>query len=236
MYDPDLPVAGSYTKTGNLRFSADESTGGKIKAALFGQYTNDEAKKYIESGYKTIRSTKIDEMKELGMKSSEYRDYRSGLAQAGTKNEDKIDYIVNLDNVTNKQKNIMASNFLSRDFDIKEYNKYDSYEEYNYAYHNPEKYNLITQITSYDKYKKYNEELTEIRDNTKNDKEETIKYINSLNLSIPQKAMYIKTYYKSFKQYDKQIIQYINGKNLKMSEKSAILEKLGFTVRNGRVY
>ena len=236
MYDPDLPVAGSYTKSGNLRFTADESTGGKIKAALFGQYTNDEAKKYTESGYKTINSTKIDEMKELGMKSSEYRDYRNGLAQAGTKNEDKIDYIVNLDNVTNKQKNIMASNFLSRDFDVKDYKKYDSYEEYNYAYHNPEKYNLITQITTYDKYKKYNEELKEIRDNTKNDKKETIKYINSLNLSIPQKAMYIKTYYKSFKQYDKQIVQYVNGKNLKISEKTAILEKLGFTVRNGRVY
>ena len=97
-------------------------------------------------------------------------------------------------------------------------------------------------------------------------KNKVIKYINSLNLSIPQKAMLIKMEYSSFKQYDNQIVKYvnnidcssydkkvilktigftsydkdiintINSKNISVEEKTKELEKLGFKVRNGRVY
>ena len=93
-----------------------------------------------------------------------------------------------------------------------------------------------------------------------------IKYINSLNLSIPQKAMLIKMEYSSFKQYDNQIVKYvnnidcssydkkvilktigftsydkdiintINSKNISVEEKTKELEELGFKVRNGKVY
>lgn len=97
-------------------------------------------------------------------------------------------------------------------------------------------------------------------------KNKVIKYINSLNLSIPQKAMLIKMEYSSFKQYDNQIVKYvnsincssydkkiilktigftsydkdiintINSKNISIEEKTKELEQLGFKVRNGKVY
>lgn len=97
-------------------------------------------------------------------------------------------------------------------------------------------------------------------------KNKVIKYINSLNLSIPQKAMLIKMEYSSFKQYDNQIVKYvnsincssydkkiilktigftsydkdiintINSKNISIEEKTKELEELGFKVRNGKVY
>ena len=97
-------------------------------------------------------------------------------------------------------------------------------------------------------------------------KNKVIKYINSLNLSISQKAMLIKMEYSSFKQYDNQIVKYvnnidcssydkkvilktigftsydkdiintINSKNISIEEKTKELEELGFKVRNGRVY
>ena len=117
-----------------------------------------------------------------------------------------------------------------------EYKKYDSYEEYKYAQKNPDKYKVITTITSYDKYQEYSKKIQDIRDNTKDDKNETIKYINSLKLSIPQKAIFIKQYYKSFKTYDKEIVEYVNQNVKTKKEKEQVLNKLGFTIKDGRVY
>lgn len=235
MYNEDNPIPGSYTASGNLRFNADTSTGGKIKAALFGEYSSSEAQKYIDSGFKAISKSRLQEMEDLEMSASEYRKYRSELSASGTTNAEKVEYIAN-SNYSDKQKNIMAKDLLDRDFNIKEYEKYDSYEEYDYAYKYPEKYAVVSQITSFDKYNTYKEKLDDIRANTTDDKMETIKYINSLNLSVPQKAMFIKMYYPSFDNYDKQIINYVNSQNMTVAEKTEILEDLGFTVKNGRVY
>ena len=235
MYNEDNPIPGSYTASGNLRFNADTSTGGKIKAALFGEYSSNEAQKYIDSGFKAISKSRLQEMEDLGMSASEYREYRSGLSSSGTTNAEKIEYIAN-SNYSDKQKNIMAKDLLDRDFNIKEYEKYDSYEEYDYAYKYPEKYAVVSQITSFDKYNTYKEKLDDIRANTTNDKAETIKYINSLNLSIPQKAMFIRMYYPSFDNYNTQIVDYIKQNTKTVEERTQILTKLGFTIKNGRVY
>ena len=97
-------------------------------------------------------------------------------------------------------------------------------------------------------------------------KNKVIKYINSLNLSIPQKAILIKMEYNSydnynsqivnyinkinyskfekasllksfgFDNYDKYLVSYINNMNLSKEEKTDMLGELGFTIRNGRVY
>ena len=67
-------------------------------------------------------------------------------------------------------------------------------------------------------------------------KKKTIAYINSLNLSAIQKAMLIRMEYSSFTSYDRQIIQYVNNQKLNSEDKKAIYEKLGFKIRNGRVY
>ena len=101
---------------------------------------------------------------------------------------------------------------------------------------------------------------------TNSRKNKVIKYINSLNLSIPQKAILIKMEYNSydnynsqivnyinkmnyskfekasllksfgFDNYDKYLVSYINNMNLSKEEKTDMLEELGFTIRNGRVY
>lgn len=236
MYDDKLPIAGSYTDSGNLRFTADNSTTGKIKSALFGRYSSKEAKDYIDSGYKSINKSKIDEMIDLNMNSTEYRNYRDGLSNAGKKTAQKMDYINNLD-VSIEKKNIMASGLLRKNVDMSDYNDYGSYEEFNYAMKNPEEYKKITMITDYDNYKKIMKNINEIEsDIDKNGnsvsgskKKKVISYINSLNLSIPQKAMLIKSQYSNFKQYDKQIFEYVNGQDMDFMSKATVLKKVGFT-------
>ena len=76
--------------------------------------------------------------------------------------------------------------------------------------------------------------INNIKANTKNDKAETIEYINSLKMSIPQKAMFIKQYYK-FNDYNEEIIRYIDNQNISYAEKEAILRELGFNVDGGHV-
>ena len=134
-----------------------------------------------------------------------------------------------------------------------EYNKINSYvddggnaadyylnkKEIDYSYSNPGKYKTITQITSYNDYLSYKENIDTIKEkctNSSQRKAAVIKYVNSLNLTIPQKAMLIKMNYSSYTNYDSQIINYINSQEISIDEKTEILEELGFKVRNGKVY
>lgn len=62
-------------------------------------------------------------------------------------------------------------------------------------------------------------------------------YVNNLpDLSIPEKAILIKSKYSNYDKYNKQIIQYIDKLDLTISEKEDMLKNLGFKIRNGRVY
>lgn len=83
LYSGDKPVAGSYTDSGDLRYTVDEDVGSKVQAAIFGTYANPYAQDYINSGYKTIKADNIDEMVGLDMNSTEYRNYKKGLSAAG---------------------------------------------------------------------------------------------------------------------------------------------------------
>lgn len=83
LYDESNPVSGSYTDAGNLRYTVDDDIGSKIKAGIFGAWANPYAQDYIDSGYKTINKNNIEEMIGLDMNSTEYRDYRQGLTDAG---------------------------------------------------------------------------------------------------------------------------------------------------------
>lgn len=101
---------------------------------------------------------------------------------------------------------------------------------------------------------------------TNSRKRKVISYINSLNLSISQKALLIKMEYNSYNAYNSQIVNYINNmnyskidkammlkqigfdnyddyiiksvnnENLSIDKKTEKLKKLGFKVRNGKVY
>ena len=290
MYDKRLPIAGSYTESGNLRFNADTSIGGKVKAVLFGQYSSEEAGKYVESGYKSIRKEYIEEMKALKMNSSEYRKYRSGLNANGieTTNSDKLNYINNLD-VTTEQKNIMLSNVIYNEKtkkELEEINKLNMSETNKYEYFNlrikasaingnkdkessekrKEIANLLTSSklnnkelaylyakcssSKEDKLNTLNNLVTmniPIKEFIKLDSEEftsdyysngktvsnsmknkVIKYVNSLKLSIPQKAILIKSQYNTFNTYDKEIASYINQIKVPINEKKVLLRSIGF--------
>ena len=101
------------------------------------------------------------------------------------------------------------------------------------------KYKIANLITKYNNYLKYNDEIKNIKnqyDNSNNRKNAVIKYVNSLDLTIPQKAMLIKMNYSSYNNYNNQIISYVNNQKISLDEKKEILEELGFKVRNGKVY
>ena len=101
------------------------------------------------------------------------------------------------------------------------------------------KYKIANLITKYSNYLKYDDEIKNIKnqyDNSNTRKNAVIKYVNLLNLTIPQKAMLIKMNYSSYTNYDSQIINYINSQEISIDEKTEILEELGFKVRNGKVY
>lgn len=200
------------------------------------------------------------------MSASEYTEYKKLYGQTSSKSLNELfkessykeasyeDKAKMIDNVYDYAREKAKTNYLSSidvDYSSKNNEKIDSLvdkykinvgtyyankKEYDYAYQYPAKYGTIKQITDYKKYVDYKDKLDDIRKNTKDDKNETVKYINSLSLNVPQKAMFIKQYYKSFKQYDKQIIQYINSQNISKQDKMEILENLGFTIKNGRVY
>ena len=162
---------------------------------------------------------------------------------------DKTDIINKLVNYSyNKAKQDVLSIPMSNQYNkINQYvkdggtadNYYLNKEEIDYSYNNPEKYSTIRQITTYDNYLKYQKEIDNVKENFTNStqrKNGVISYVNSLKMSIPQKAMLIKLNYSSFNDYNSQIIEYINNQNLTIDEKTQILIKLGFKVRDGRVY
>lgn len=230
MYSGKLPTSGSYTKSGNLRFSADESTKGKIKAVLFGQYSSEEAQKYVESGYKTISKNKIQEMKDLNMTSSEYRNYKKGLSNAGTNIDSKLNYI-NKQNYSVSQKNIMANNIVNSEnikIDMKDYNDYSSYDEYKYAITSKSKYNVLKNSKfDYSKYQEIKKEISNIKEKYSNKKTDVFKYINKLPYSKGQKIILFKMaggY--DVKAHKNELYNYINGLKLSKREKEEMWKEI----------
>ena len=109
---------------------------------------------------------------------------------------------------------------------------YLNQKEANYSMQNPEKYKVNSQIGNYDDYAKWSNDIKNIKANTTNDKVETINYIDSLPLSLPQKAMFIKQYYPKFNTYNNEIINYVDENVPDYNDKVEILTKLGFKVDN----
>ena len=64
MFDEDLPVIGSYTDSGNLRYPVEDNIQNRIQAGLFGQYANENAS-YFDNGRAPLKKKQIEEFKEL---------------------------------------------------------------------------------------------------------------------------------------------------------------------------
>lgn len=248
MFDDDLPISGSYTDSGNLRFPVEDTVGNRIKAGIFGQYSSKNAREYFDRGESPLNEKQIQEYKELEMSIQDYWDYRKGLKKLnsteGTTLGDKVDYIAGLD-ASVKQKNIMVNNIAKREkkLDMSNYDMFEDFEEFDFYSKNPEKYTISKAIGGYKGYKKYTKALTDIeadKDKNGNDisgsvKKKRIAYINSLDaLDYGQRIILYRSMYSSKedkKKYNQDILDYLATRNdLSYKEKITILEELEFTI------
>ena len=153
MFDEDLPVSGSYTDSGNLRFPVEDTLGNRVQAGLFGQYASENAGIYFDEERAPLKEKQIQEYADLDLPIREYWDYRDGLKGLNTL-EEKFEYINDLD-VTDEQKNIMINNIVDRkeEVDMSNYDDYESYEEFDFAIKNEDKYNFLQENNiSYSEY------------------------------------------------------------------------------------
>ncbi|MBE6781503.1 MAG: hypothetical protein E7540_02125 [Ruminococcaceae bacterium] len=141
----------------------------------------------------------------------------------------------------------MLNNILDRkeDVDMSNYDDYNSFEEFDYAQKNPEKYAVSKAVGGYSAYKTYSDEMYDIKaDKDENGKsisgsrkEKVINYINNLDASYEEKIVLFKYEYPADDTYNADIINYVNGRNdLTYEEKVTIYTELGFTVKDGYVY
>jgi hypothetical protein len=242
MFDDDLPIAGSYTKSGNLRFTVDETPANVLQAALFGQYASKNARQYFDENRAPLSEKQIQELKDVDIPIADYWKYRDGLKDLKKLNE-KADYIASLDLPVDK-KNILINNIADREepIDLTDYNLFEDFEEFDWASKNPGKYTLSKAITNdVTEYKQYTNDLNELKaDKDKNGKAisgsakaKKLEYINSLNIDYGKKLLLYKSLYPSDSTYDSQILQYLgNRDDLSVEELITILEELGFKVNN----
>lgn len=154
MFDKNNPVSGSYTDSGNLRFPVEDTVLNRIQAGLFGQYANANARDYFDNERAPLKSKQIQEYKDLDIPIADYWKYRDGLKEQKTL-EDKFNYIADLDFPVSK-KNIMINNIVDREekVDMTNYDDFSSYEEFDFATKNPEKYSFLESLgVSYKDYK-----------------------------------------------------------------------------------
>lgn len=153
MFSDDHPVAGSYTDSGALRFPVEDTFGNKVKAALFGQWSSQNARDYIEQGRKPLSEKQLQEYIDLEMPIQDYWAYYDGLKKQETL-EDKFDYIAGLD-ISVEQKNIMINNIVDRkdQVDMTNYDEIGDYEEFDFYSKNTEKYEFLQKYgVSYQEY------------------------------------------------------------------------------------
>lgn len=251
MYNEDLPIAGSYTNSGKLRYTVSEDLGTKIKAGIFGQYSVKEAKEYFDEGYSPLTEKQTQELVELDIPMSDYRQYKNKLKEIdkikqdeiddGTsKLEIKLDYINGLE-LSNEQKNILANNTTTRKekIDMSKYDEYSGLDEMDFAIKSPSEYKTIKTITDYETYNTYSNEIKDLKKKYSTDtqkKRAIVDYINDLPLNIEQKAVMIKLNYNSIDDNNPIIVNYINNLNIETKDKIEIFQKLGFTYKGGRLY
>ena len=126
MFDDDLPVSGSYTDSGNLRFPVDDTLGNKVQAAMFGQYASENARQYFDDDIAPLNEKQTQEYIDSDLPIADYWKYRNGLKDL-TKQDEKVAYINSLD-VTDEQKDVLKSYL---------------FDEAGYAEENPEKYAFL---------------------------------------------------------------------------------------------
>lgn len=83
MFDKDLPVSGSYTDSGALRYPVEKTLWNVAQAAVFGQYANKNAREYFDNDIAPIKKEDIEQYQELGLPIEQYRKIQNELKAAG---------------------------------------------------------------------------------------------------------------------------------------------------------
>ena len=159
MFDDDLPIAGSYTDSGNLRFPVEDTPLNRVQAGLFGQWASENARDYFDNKRAPLKEKQVEEFIDLDIPIRDYWDYREGLKDKESISE-KADYINSLDLPIDK-KNLLINNIADRkeSIDMSGYDDFANFEEFDYAAKNPEKYAFLQEHNiSYSQYKAFDEE------------------------------------------------------------------------------
>ena len=242
MFNEEHPVAGSYTKSGNLRFPVEDTPLNRVQAGIFGQYASENARDYFDNERKPLNARQIEEYAKLDIPIRDYWDIREGLSKHST-NAEKTDYIGSLDLPVSK-KNILINNILDRkeDVDMTGYEDFSSYEEFDFYTKNPEKYAISKAVGGYESYNAYIDAIKDIegeKDENGKTKSGTAKankreYIFSLDIDEGQKYILYRSQFDAQKdkdEYNPKIVDYLNGReDISYEDMITILESLDMQV------
>ena len=145
---PFLPkvaeTPGSYTTSGGMRYAVEPTVWNVIQSVLFGQYANENARRYFDEGKTPLSEKQVEEFQSVDMDMDEYWDYRDALKEAGSKTADKIDVVMGLD-LPIDQKNLLANNIANRKdpIDLTGAEMFDGFAEFDFYMQHREKYEFL---------------------------------------------------------------------------------------------
>ena len=236
----DAQISVEFRDSGlSMRFPVEDTFGNRLQAGIFGQYASENAREYFDNDIAPLNAEQIKEYSDLEAPIGDYWDYRKGLKGLKTI-EEKANYINSLD-LADWQKNLLINNISNRKeaIDMTNYDNYGSFEEFDYAQKNPEKYAIATAVGGYEPFAKYSSDLNDIEaDKDSNGKtisgsrkKKVMAYIESLDIDRGQKLILHKSQYKSDTSYNRAIIEYLNSRDdISFEQWKTILTELGFNV------
>ncbi len=187
---------------------------------------SDEQKAYLYGKHYSSDET-LDKVTDSGISFDDYLTFNKDTLSIESA-EQKVEHLYNSD-FTDEAKTVIYETSVLSGFDNED--KYKDYKVSKAA---------GIDINSWLSYKK--QEFVADKDSAGNSisgsrKEKIISYINSLDLSIPQKAMLIRQEYSTYRDYNNQIVEYVGGLDISYEDKVFILEGLDMTVDDdGNVY
>ena len=218
MFDNSLPVAGSYTDSGDLRFPVEDTLGNRIQAGLFGQWANANAREYFEGGHKPLSEKQTQEYLELGAPISDYWEYREKISSLDTISE-KADYINSL-SIPTEKKNLLINNISNRQnpIDMSNYDLFGNFEEFEMYNKNPELYSFLQGIgVSYEDYAAASNEEKEVYQWAANNQDQY-----TLSKAVTNDLVQYKNIVSSLNQIKAD--QDKNGKTISGSRKQKVLK------------
>lgn len=245
MYDKNLPVAGSYTDAGKLRFEAPKSIPGKIQSAIFGQYASENARNYFDNNETPLTEKQIKEALDAKLSIDEYRQINKDINKIKKEAKDKnrsqteavYDYVNNL-NLPTPQKNSLINSKLNKSDEVKDKNDYIKYTDKKGKTYWYDSENDVVYDSKYEETTKNINQLTKY--SNKIDLSNNYDSLNELNYSArnPEEYKVIKqiTDFNTFNDYKKDIEnikdEYEIPDNLTTKQKNAYSEKRKNAIRN----